>query len=332
MIGSRAINAIIAIAILLFLLYRYNRSAFWKYQSVSRNNSKKGIIMNISLLPIMPINHNLSWTLLKESDIGNIQHFLKNNYMNSQTFSLSYLEWSLSLNPAYFISINENRIIATLLSRLITLSVDNSKHPVYYVDYGAIHKDYRSQNLFPQLISKTLQNMKDNHIQFALHKKESVPLKHNHFALIWYHVLKNPKSNPTNSILKNDDIDAAHSLFAKSNRKYRIHVEMDRNYFSNFFMNSNAKTFYEKDAFASFCMSNYNGTEIPELMYFIGDVNFFSKCASTFSSDYILIQNMANNRQLLDYFNSKKTVPSFYYFYNYSLPQVESHEFNFYMP
>lgn len=198
---------IIIAFIILKRVYRYfrpKRHSFWGKQPVSRDSTQKGVISTTRLPAVPPTDPHLHVyhmpidTTRSRSSLG---AFLKSNFIKGYIYTPDFLAWALGNSHRgkdYTFAIRKQSeplaIIGSISVKDFSVVLDGNRQRMGYVDYLAVHSDYRKQGLAPCLISKVVESTP---IDTFLFKIEDTPLPFESTCTFQYYSYFHDMNPPT---------------------------------------------------------------------------------------------------------------------------------------
>jgi glycylpeptide N-tetradecanoyltransferase len=272
------IKYIISIYVVLtvLIIYKYysnkQKHIFWDTQKVSRNGK---VINNTNTTSsIVKLQNEFKWstfTMNKE-----VYNFILKNYIHDEQYTFERLKWILNppiinpmitnkfnimiaLNPDSNYTYYQDNIIGTIVGKVINIFIYNEVKQCVYVDFLCIHKLYRNKRLSPLLISKMIEKVAENNIEFTIFKidKKALPFDYIGKYTYYYYDFDNiPKIN-NDSIYSNIIRDIYDETTPDKT------IQKLYNFYNNHIQNNNYKL-YQILTLTEF---KYQFTSKPNLIY-----------------------------------------------------------------
>ena len=176
-------------------IYAYKRlnkkpHAFWDKQPVSRNYNKAGIISSkrldsVKIDTCQLVNFNMTDPKINKQ----VVEFIRHHFLKGYQYSLTFLQWSISKDSKDLLALvnrSPRQLIGTIACRPIHLTFGSEMIKTGYVDYLAVHSDFRGKRLATTLISKLVDT---NPLDCFLFKIESTLLPFDYLCKFRYYVL-----------------------------------------------------------------------------------------------------------------------------------------------
>ena len=152
--------------VILFIIYLIVKTylnkthSYWDKQPVSTTYKKSGLITDRKQPPIK--NNNYILKEYTEIELPHIITHLNKHFIREYSYSNEYIKWYFahSQNMTLCLLKRNLSLIGTISSIHITLSLDNKKLGLGYVDFLAINKDYRNKKQYRK--NKNSQNPINN--------------------------------------------------------------------------------------------------------------------------------------------------------------------------
>lgn len=337
-------------------LYFYINHRFWYYQPVSLYTSvflKYGKISNkIPDTVQSGVKYQIK-TIDNQAQFYPLQQLLNQNFRlhdNYQyLYNKNYLDWVLN-SPIKSVSLqkysnkkwniglfDQDDLIGFIHGKPITINLNNQEIFCFYVDFLCINKKYRGKHLAPVLISNMAKNGFLEEYQVFIFKKEIYPLPFKYINQYSYYLLdvsqylyKQPDF--TNIIpLQENNAHQCYQFYLNKIKNYQLKVDFSFEEFKHYFMGKHIFSFvrYDKSKIIGF-ISAFDSRFMIEkkktclqINCVLGNPNLlFEKIylhAKKNNFQYIMINNMGKNQDLITKYNFKKISNCFIHFYNFHL-------------
>jgi hypothetical protein len=194
-----------------FLSVFREKHKYWSKQPVSRDHTEEGIISNLIPFPlrIKQPNQLVKVDPDNKSFHNVLANFLSTHYVKGYVFNENDISWYLShpyLNGDNILNLkNENMLIANIVAKPYKLCLKNNIINTHYVDLLTVHKDHRSKNYAPLVISHTAKESSNKYSKVFIFKIEQKRLPFNHICKMkFYSYATNNTLSPNNSHVLND--------------------------------------------------------------------------------------------------------------------------------
>jgi glycylpeptide N-tetradecanoyltransferase len=174
----------ISVVLTVLMIYKYfcNKPIhiFWDTQKISRNGKIINNTKNASSIIKLP--NEFKWTTFTINT--DVYYFILKNYIHDEKYTFERLKWILNppmitnkFNIMITLNNDTDNIIGTIVGKIINIFIYNEVKKCVYVDFLCIHKLYRNKRLAPLLISKIIEKVAENNIEFTIFKidKKALP-------------------------------------------------------------------------------------------------------------------------------------------------------------
>ena len=239
-----------------------NKSTFWIHQPVSRGYIKWGIITNNK--PQFTYSKQFKIIFMQRNDLHFLRLFLQSHFLKGYNYSHLFLDNHLSnkLNDNLLLYTNSNKLIGSLCNNNIQLTIhlkDFKKTlDIGYVDFLAVHTNYRKKSIATELIKKII-SVKQN--DTFIFKIDDTPLPFDHLCEYKYYIiyLKNILYNVNKNQfihLNKDLYRDAFTFYQKQCKLFSIYQSYSYNHFCNQIEKCNTLVKYNGNKVT--CIVQYN--------------------------------------------------------------------------
>ena len=289
-------------------IFNYNqksKSAFWVHQPVSRGYKKWGIITNDK--PQFTFNKQFKIIFMQRNDIHFLRLFLQSHFLKGYHYSNIFLDNHLSkkLNDNLLIYTNSNNLIGSLCNDNIQLTIylkDFKKTlDIGYVDFLAIHTNYRKQSIATELIKKII-SVKQN--DTFIFKIDDTPLPFDHLCEYKYYTIF--LNNTLYNVNKNQFINLNKNLYREAFKFYQkqckffsIYQSYSYNHFCNQVEKYNTLVKYNGNKVT--CIVQYNIFKFVSKKWigFIENTQFIAEVCLFLSVSNSIIDNIRDLKYYL---------------------------------
>lgn len=249
-----------AVMILLYYLYRRwypVKHGYWDQQPVQREfpvSSSGQLVTNLihadnSQLPKPQSNPNFSiyhFDINSPREGPELLAFWNQHFIKGYRYTLPFLRWSLPTDNRGNLCLRKGRqLIGTISTRDYRLSIAGQEYQIGYVDYLAVHQDYRNQRLAPLLISETVSRYPDKTRNSFIFRIESRPLPFQYLVKFRYYacpIVGNTTLGglvkPSGSLveLTEEYLISAWEFYQRESVTYKLHVMCTQSDFRRWFL------------------------------------------------------------------------------------------------
>lgn len=337
MLQRRLLGYGAVVIVILVIYYKLSQKPkvhhYWDKQPVSRNFSSLGKISKTRLPSnIIPPFQTVNFNILNPKTEKLIKNFIDHHFLKGYQYSLPFLRWSMPNNNTDTIGLVTKpqstpgyQLVGTISSKMVTMVINGQTHDIGYVDYLAVHQDYRGHRLATALISKVVETY---HREIFLFKIEDKPLPFDVVCKFRYYVYPITQENPeqitgeTNwTALTNQTLDLAYQYYQQKSSQFRYYQSYTRDQFKKWFLPDNNvvssfimlekgqiigfTSFFSLKMKSGFLNQRHQNSRIAELLVFLSnDITqhlkqllpqlFYQKI------DYFVATNLGKNKVFID--------------------------------
>ena len=324
-------------------VFHFHDLHYWIYAvgQIEKNNKKTDHPRYYD--PIMKL---LCIKDVNSDTITRFVEFIQNHYAKEEGVHYSPTQENILsyLDPNSVICYKErkNEMIGCITSRSLNCFIQQSKErfSLGYVDYLCVHKQHRGKGLAPTLIYTIYDHLKKNREQVCLFKKEGVLAPYVPITTYYTYCFDLEDYVPENTLLTQKiNHSILYDISALLQTKFKLVIVPPAIQFMNmknihvlgivdnaevdclFFFRETFTVLDGKPAIELFASINNNIDKSQFVMAFFG-------CLSHFKEKMILIENTADNEEIIKHLNKKVAVlfksKTGYYFYNYVMKPLFS--------
>lgn len=331
--------------VILFIIYLIVKTylnkthSYWDKQPVSTTYKKSGLITDRKQPPIK--NNNYILKEYTEIELPHIITHLNKHFIREYSYSNEYIKWYFahSQNMTLCLLKRNLSLIGTISSIHITLSLDNKKLGLGYVDFLAINKDYRNKRLAPLLISNLIDKSNE---KIFIFKIEQTPLPFNHilkFRYYGYLIPPNLKYLNNFNEINRTNITRVFQFYKTNSIKFILKQTYSFDEFNYWFIprqgvinslilqrNNNIICFISY-IISKFKIDDQSENLTAEIICILSDdiinhIQYLINYLSNLGFRYIVITNTANNQAIISNFNFFPGKITYLHMYNYNYHRI----------